>query len=319
MSSGAILAIAIAVVVVLAIVMLVTTSARRDRQAAIGVLSRETKERDAAAAASSAGASSGSASSAGASSAGASSGSSTAVASTASASASTSLEPRTGKEIEQAAVLERTGKGTVAIPARAAPPAVRGPVDPETYGQTRRMFLNRGIVGLMVISLSGFGATLIAFLWPAISAGFGAKVNAGTVSDVEKTLLTKQPFYNPVGRFYINPYPTDAATLAKAKKVYSPALIAGMSAGYVALYQKCVHLGCRVPWCTSSQWFECPCHGSKYSRTGEQKHGPAPRGLDRFAISISAGSITVDTSTVFVGPPIGTNTTGQGQDGPHCA
>ncbi|HEX3539738.1 MAG TPA: ubiquinol-cytochrome c reductase iron-sulfur subunit [Acidimicrobiales bacterium] len=287
MSSGAILAIAIGIVVVLAIVLLATTSARRDRQAAVGVLSRETRQRDRSAAG-------------------------------LEAVAPEGVAPVTGKDVEKAAALERTG-GAVAIPARAAPPAVTGPVDPETYGQTRRQFLNRSIVGLMVVSLSGFGATLIAFLWPSVSAGFGAKITAGTVSDVEKTLATKQPFYNPVGRFYINPYPTDAGTLAKAKKVYSPALLVGLQAGYVALYQRCVHLGCRVPWCVSSQWFECPCHGSKYNRVGEKKGGPAPRGLDRFALSVSGGSITVDTGTIYVGPPIGTNTTGQGQDGPHCA
>ena len=54
--------------------------------------------------------------------------------------------------------------------------------------------------------------------------------------------------------------------------------------GFVALYQRCVHLGCRVPFCQTSQWFECPCHGSKYNRVGEKKAGPAPRGLDRFAL-----------------------------------
>jgi cytochrome b6-f complex iron-sulfur subunit len=287
MSSGAILAIAIGIVVVLAIVLLATTSARRDREAATGMLSRETRKRDKSDAG-------------------------------LAAVAPEGVAPVTGREVEKAAALERTGGG-VAIPARSAPPSVRGPVDPETYGQTRRMFLNRSIVGLTVVSIGGFSATLIAFLWPAVSAGFGAKINAGTVSDIEKSLATKQPFYNPVGRFYINPYPTDAGTLAKAKKVYSPALLVGLSAGYVALYQRCVHLGCRVPWCQSSQWFECPCHGSKYSRVGEKKGGPAPRGLDRFAVSISGGSVTVDTSTIFVGPPIGTNTTGQGQEGPHCA
>ena len=194
-----------------------------------------------------------------------------------------------------------------------------GPIDPETYGQTRRQFLNRGIVGLMVISISGFGATLIAFLWPTISAGFGAKINAGTVADIQKILSTKQPFYNPVGRFYINPFPNDPGSLDKAKAVYSSALLTGMQAGYVALYQRCVHLGCRVPWCLSSQWFECPCHGSKYNRVGEKKGGPAPRGLDRFAVTVAGGSIVVDTGKIYVGPAIGTNTTGQGQDGPHCA
>jgi cytochrome b6-f complex iron-sulfur subunit len=289
MSSGVILAIAIGIVVVLAVVLLVTTSARRDRNAALGILSRETRKRDQS------------------------------LDVVTPDGVEPGVEPKSGREIEQAAVLERTGGGPVAVPARGAPPAARGPVDPETYGQTRRQFLNRGIVGLMVVSISGFSATLIAFLWPAVSAGFGAKINAGTVSDIQKTLLTKQPFYNPVGRFYINPYPTDPGTLAKAKKTYSPALLNGMQAGYVALYQRCVHLGCRVPWCVSSQWFECPCHGSKYNRVGEKKGGPAPRGLDRFAVSVSSGSIVVDTGVIFVGPPIGTNTTGQGQDGPHCA
>ncbi len=52
----------------------------------------------------------------------------------------------------------------------------------------------------------------------------------------------------------------------------------------MTLYQKCVHLGCRVPFCQSSQWFECPCHGSKYNKAGEYRFGPAPTGLNRFKI-----------------------------------
>ena len=47
----------------------------------------------------------------------------------------------------------------------------------------------------------------------------------------------------------------------------------------LALYQKCVHLGCRVPWCQSSQWFECPCHGSQYDSSGRIRQGPAPANL----------------------------------------
>jgi cytochrome b6-f complex iron-sulfur subunit len=91
-----------------------------------------------------------------------------------------------------------------------------------------------------------------------------------------------------------------------------------MRAGFVALYQKCVHLGCRVPQCVTSQWFECPCHGSQYNQVGEKKGGPAPRGLDRFATEVSGNSLTVDTGTIIQGPPIGTNTTGQEAEGPNC-
>ena len=69
---------------------------------------------------------------------------------------------------------------------------------------------------------------------------------------------------------------------------------------------------------TSSQWFECPCHGSKYNRVGEKRGGPAPRGLDRFRLEVTGGNIIVDTSEIIVGPPIGTDTTGQSPEGAPC-
>jgi len=91
-----------------------------------------------------------------------------------------------------------------------------------------------------------------------------------------------------------------------------------MEKGYVALYQKCVHLGCRVPWCESSQWFECPCHGSKYNQAGEYQLGPAPRGMDRFKVTITGDTVVVDTSAVVLGPPRGTDTISEPPQGPFC-
>ncbi len=86
----------------------------------------------------------------------------------------------------------------------------------------------------------------------------------------------------------------------------------------MALFQKCPHLGCRVPFCQQSQWFECPCHGSKYNNAGEYRDGPAPRGLDRFAVRVEGGQVSVDTSSVVLGPPRGTVTTQPDPDGPFC-
>ena len=40
--------------------------------------------------------------------------------------------------------------------------------------------------------------------------------------------------------------------------------------------------------------------------------------MDRFAMSVTDDVLTVDTGTVIQGPPIGTNTTGQEAEGPHC-
>ena len=86
----------------------------------------------------------------------------------------------------------------------------------------------------------------------------------------------------------------------------------------MALYQKCAHLGCRVPFCQQSQWFECPCHGSKYNYAGEYQLGPAPTGLMRFKVEVSGSTVKVDTSTIIPGPPRGTNTIHQAPEGPFC-
>jgi cytochrome b6-f complex iron-sulfur subunit len=278
-----IVGIAIAVIAVMAVVFVVTNLARRDRGDAVGQLNRETMQRDRSS----------------------------------QALATIEDQPLTGREVERAASLEWRGESELA-PREAAPPAPRAPLDPEVIDVTRRQFLNRGVATLMGVGLAGFGGSLLAFLWPTVSGGFGSKIRAGALTDVLGSIADKkEPFYVPEGRFYIQPFPKD--DIDKAKKAYSGGVLTGMEEGLVALYQKCVHLGCRVPWCKSSQWFECPCHGSKYNRVGEKKGGPAPRGLDRFPVSVEGGQIMVDTGLLSIGPPIGTNTTGQEAEGPHCA
>ncbi|TML38223.1 MAG: Rieske 2Fe-2S domain-containing protein [Actinobacteria bacterium] len=289
MSTSSVVLIAVAVVLVLGLLFIATTAARRDRAAAEGALSRETRRRDRG----------------------------NPLLDEAEAEPAQVV---TGRQVERAAVLARQEQGGALVTAPApAPPAVPAYLDEETLAVTRRQFLNRGIVTLMSVSLASFGAAMLGFVWPSLAAGgFGSKIKAGKLDDIlSQTSTKREPVYVPEGRFYLQPYPKDA--VAKASKVYSGAVLAGMESGVVALYQKCVHLGCRVPWCTASQWFECPCHGSKYNRVGEKKGGPAPRGLDRFAVSVDGGQVVVDTKQVVLGPPIGTDTTGQGLEGPHCA
>jgi cytochrome b6-f complex iron-sulfur subunit len=115
---------------------------------------------------------------------------------------------------------------------------------------------------------------------------------------------------------WLTEYPE--AALDRARNAYPAAVLPSLEAGVAVLYQKCPHLGCRVPECETSQWFECPCHGSQYNQAGERKGGPAPRGMDRFVTEVSAGVLTVDTGQVIQGPPLGTNTTGQEAEGPNC-
>jgi len=224
--------------------------------------------------------------------------------------------PQTGKELERAVALERAGRGAPDVSAPPPPPAL--PPDEESLGVTRRQVLNRGIVTTMTLSLSGFGLACIAMLWPSLTGGFGAKIRAGKVEEVlESISSSKEPFYVGAGRFYVQPYPKEAVAAAQGVPAYA-AVVEGYDQGFVALYQKCPHLGCRVPWCKTSQWFECPCHGSQYNRVGEKKGGPAPRGMDRFVVNVEGGAVVVDTKIVIPGPAIGVNTTGQESEGPHC-
>ena len=201
------------------------------------------------------------------------------------------------------------------------PPAIETWVAPdaEALGETRRAFLNRATVTLMSASLGGFAAALIAFLWKGAEGGFGSKINAGKIEDVVAQIRAADGFlYLPEARSWITEYPKEAISKAEAAYGGQGAVFSGMNAGVVALYQKCPHLGCRVPECKTSQWFECPCHGSQYNRVGEKKGGPAPRGMDRFGVSVNNGMVIIDTGAVFGGPPIGTNTTGQEAEGPNC-
>ena len=223
-----------------------------------------------------------------------------------------------GRAYEREAALARTAApGTSVEVAKDTAPVPYVAVDPETIGVTRRQFFNRSMVAMMGLGLSGFGAAVLAFLWPKLSGGFGNKITLGKLEDiVQEAEETRQPKYFPDARVYINPYPE--SSVAKAKKSYSSAVLTGMEAGVVALYQKCPHLGCKVPFCATSQWFECGCHGSQYNRVGEKKAGPAPRGLDHFPVTVDGGSLVVDTGNVILGAPIGTNTTGQEPEGPHC-
>lgn len=191
--------------------------------------------------------------------------------------------------------------------------------DPEKAELDRRQFINRGIVGGTTIGLGIFGVASLAFMYPKGSKGFGGKVNSGVSPETAIAYLKDngKPIYSGEGRFYIVPlvYKDEA----EARKTYPLTFDDSKAAGIVVLYQKCAHLGCRVPWCDSSQWFECPCHGSQYNLLGERQRGPAPRGLSRFPFTINAaGEVVVDSGKPIDAPPRGPNTPGLPDPPDHC-
>jgi cytochrome b6-f complex iron-sulfur subunit len=128
------------------------------------------------------------------------------------------------------------------------------------------------------VILGELAAGFLPFFWPRRTGAFGGVVPAGNVNDYKVGEVKKIV----EGKFFISRVPE----------------------GFLALWQKCPHLGCAVPWNESGPSldtiaatgrFNCPCHGSQYDRYGQIKAGPAPRPMDMFPITIRDGRISVDT------------------------
>ncbi|MAG35967.1 MAG: cytochrome B6 [Dehalococcoidia bacterium] len=132
-----------------------------------------------------------------------------------------------------------------------------------------------GTVGLLTLqSLVAF----VVFFWPRKRGTFGSVVSMGNVDNYEVDSVT----YKIDGKFYL----------------------VRLAEGFIALWQKCPHLGCTVPWREnftfgeSTGLFRCPCHNSTYLRNGQIVFGPAPRPMDRMGVQIENGKILVDTGDI---------------------
>ena len=173
-------------------------------------------------------------------------------------------------------------------------------------GLSRRQLLRTSLGASMGLWLLEVSAGTIGFLWPNLSGGFGGKVPIGTIKDI-KNLNSLIPFaegypaYYQAARSFIVLVDTTRQEFVPGEDATGD----GTALNVRALYQRCTHLGCKPNFCVKSYWFECPCHGSRYDRLGTKvkELGPAPRSLDRFAVSVDdKGTLILDTSKLTLGP-----------------
>lgn len=160
-----------------------------------------------------------------------------------------------------------------------------GPEDTQgglVEGASRRDFLRLTMLGALgAMALGGVGGFL-AYFWPRRVGTFGGKINAGTLDDIKdgEVLRFRE------GKFW----------LSRFKEGDKDVLM--------ALYWKCKHLGCTVPWKPEESFganqgiFHCPCHGSIYLRSGQNVAGPAPAPLDIMAITLDGRKILVDSGKI---------------------
>jgi cytochrome b6-f complex iron-sulfur subunit len=155
----------------------------------------------------------------------------------------------------------------------------------------RRDFLSKAWqFGLAAVGVAALW-TSWDFLQPTSPIGFGGKVRVGSPDLV----------------------PADGVLVVPAARAY----LTREGDEVVAMWSRCPHLGCRVPWCESAGEFECPCHGTTFNRLGEHRSGPAPRGMDRFEVLVEDDQLIIDTGVIIKGPTLGPETIDE-PPGPPC-
>lgn len=173
-------------------------------------------------------------------------------------------------------------------------------------GLSRRQLLRTSLgaaVGLWILEVS---AGTLSFLWPNLSGGFGGEVEIGTFDDIRNTnaalpIAEGYPAYYQEARAFVMLVDPSRQEFVPGEDQSGD----GTALNVRALYQRCPHLGCKPNPCLKSFWLECACHGSRYDRLGTKAKelGPAPRGMDRFAVIVrDDGTLVLDTSRITLGP-----------------
>ena len=175
---------------------------------------------------------------------------------------------------------------------------------------SRRRFLRRSMLAVWGLSTTAATAGALFMLYPNLSGQFGSDLTVGTRDQfpaAQPSQFQKDKagvFYRQQAKSYIMHLAAGTPLLLQGSKLSDQmdfeAWVKDEKDGsyWVALYQRCVHLGCTVPFRDDCSSFKCPCHGSHYNVDGEYLDGPAPRSLDRFKMSLSGNNVVVSTGTL---------------------
>jgi cytochrome b6-f complex iron-sulfur subunit len=159
-------------------------------------------------------------------------------------------------------------------------PAAKAPAKPAS--KERRFFL-----------LAMFGSW-IAIAWVTMTAAL-VGMTLGTIRFLFPNVLSEPPSQIKVG--FKDQY-EDGQVVERFKDQNT--WVVRYQGVIYALSTTCTHLGCTPNWLEREQKFKCPCHGSGFKITGINFEGPAPRPLERWAVSVGEdGQIIVDKSKKF--------------------
>lgn len=175
---------------------------------------------------------------------------------------------------------------------------------------SRRRFMRRSMLAVWGLSTTAAVAGGLYMLYPNIAGQFGSDLKVGKKSDFPPAAPDKfvkgqaGVFYHQEAKTYVSHIAASAPTLLHGQQLTDQLDAEGFvkdsdGSYWIALYQRCVHLGCTVPFRDDCVSFKCPCHGSHYNVDGEYLDGPAPRSLDRFLLSFQGEDVVISTGTLW--------------------
>jgi cytochrome b6-f complex iron-sulfur subunit len=160
---------------------------------------------------------------------------------------------------------------------------------PVSLPLSRREFLYYVWGASMAVLLAGAGGATIWFVLPRIREGEFGGVFTLPISELPPPDSPPKEF--AAGRFWLVNVGDGTMNDSRQPSDYP------LTSGVRAIFKVCTHLGCLYKWNEGDDRFECPCHGSKFLKTGARIDGPARRNLDVFMIEMidAQGNIIAQT------------------------
>ncbi len=149
---------------------------------------------------------------------------------------------------------------------------------PVSLPLSRREFLYYIWGASMAVVLAGSGGATIWFILPRFREGEFGGVFTLPVSEIPPPNSPPKEFAE--GRFWLVNIGQETLDDSREPSGYS------ISTGVRAIFKVCTHLGCLYKWNSTNDQFQCPCHGSKFLKTGTRTDGPARRNLDVFMMEV---------------------------------
>jgi cytochrome b6-f complex iron-sulfur subunit len=165
----------------------------------------------------------------------------------------------------------------------ACPLSYKVPPDPQSSSEddggpgfgralSRRNFLKMGVGALGTLALLEIGGAGFMFLRSrSLEGEFGGIIKVGSIDE----------------------FPPGSVSEFVESQFF---LVRGPDSGFLAIHNRCTHLGCIVNWVAEEDRFVCPCHAAVFDFYGSDEGPPVPRPLDTFPVRFDEATVLVDTS-----------------------